>query len=327
MQRDLNNTLIFVKVVEQGTFAAAARTLGLPNSTVSRKVKELEERLEVRLLNRNTRRVAPTEAGTLYFEHCRRIAAELDEAESAVQQLEESPRGWLRITAPYSLSVSLLAPILRDFRERYPEVRVDLVLSNDRLDLVADEIDVAIRPGILPDSTLIARRLVSFPTRVYAGREYLERYGEPLSPEELEHHHALVVSKQRREQSYSWRLRNGAVERDFPVKPVAVANDPEALFALLMAGDGLMLTTAMEDHCLIHTESIRRVLADWQGPNLDLSAVFVGGRMLSPKVRRFVDFAAERLQQWCTGGDQWCASDEQWCSGNTTAEQTLRAVK
>lgn len=299
MQRDLSNTLIFVKVVEQGTFAAAARTLGLPNSTVSRKVKELEERLGARLLNRNTRRLALTEAGALYFEHSRRIAAELDMAESAVQQLEESPRGWLRVTAPYSLTVSLLSPILRDFRARYPEVRVELVLSNDRLDLVAHEIDVAIRPGSLPDSTLIARRLASFPTRVYAGKDYLARHGEPIAPEELEHHHALVVSKQRREENYSWRLKNGDVEREFPVNPVAVANDPEALLALLINGDGLMLTTSMEDHCLIMSETIRQVLPDWRGPNLDLNAVFVGGRMLSPKVRLFVDFAAEHLQLWC----------------------------
>lgn len=303
MQRDLNNTLIFAKVVEQGTFAGAARTLGLPNSTVSRKIRELEERLGARLINRTTRRLALTEAGALYFEHSRRIAAELDEAESAVHQLEDSPRGWLRITAPYNLTVCLLSPILRDFRARYPDVRVDLVLSNDRLDLVAHEIDVAIRPGSLPDSTLIARRLASFPTLIYAGKDYLTRHGEPKAPEELAHHHALVVSRQRREGNYSWRLKNGDAEREYSVNPVAVANDPEALLALLINGDGLMLTTSMKDHCLIMSESIRQVLPGWRGPDLDLNAVFVGGRILSPKVRLFVDFAAERMQSWCSGSE------------------------
>lgn len=301
MQRDLNDTLIFVKVVELETFAAAARALSLPNSTVSRKVRELEERLGARLLNRTTRRLALTEAGARYFEHGKRIASELDEAENAVQQLESSPRGWLRITAPYNLSITLLAPILRDFRARYPEVRVDLVLNNDRLDLVSNEIDVAIRPGTLPDSTLVARRLVSIPTRVYAGEDYLTRYGEPQAPEDLEHHHTLVVNKYHREPSHSWRLRKGNVEQDFPVNPVAIANDPEALLAMLIAGDGLMLTTEMDGHCVIHTSNIRQVLPEWRGPDIELNAVYVGGRVLSPRVRAFVDFAAERMQQWSTG--------------------------
>lgn len=302
MQRDLNNPLIFVKVVELGSFAAAARTLGVPNSTVSRKLRELEERLGTRLLNRTTRRLALTEAGTIYYEHCKRIATDLDEAENAVQQLGGAPRGWLRITAPYTVTVTTLAPILHDFRRRYPDVQVDVVLSNERLDLVAHDIDVAIRFGSLPDSSLVARRLASFSTHIYASEGYLSRHGEPESPEELEQHHALVHAHYRRGQGYAWPLRNGSAEREAPVTPVVVANDPQVLQWLLAADGGLMLTTGLNAQCFMEPIRVRRVLTSWRGPDVDLNAVFMGGRVLSPKVRVFVDFVAEQIQGWCTDG-------------------------
>ena len=162
MARDLNDTLVFVKVVEQGSFIAAAKTLRLPKTTVSRKVQELETRLGAQLLHRTTRKLGLTEAGNVYYEHSQRIARELDEAESAVTQLQGGPRGWLRITAPYSLGIERIAPLLGEFHARHPEVRVEMLLSNEPLDLIDREIDVALRVGNLPDSNLIARRLASF---------------------------------------------------------------------------------------------------------------------------------------------------------------------
>ena len=145
MARDLNDTLIFVKVVELGSFIAAARSLRLPKTTVSRKVQELETRLGAQLLHRTTRKLGLTEAGNIYFDHCQRIARELDEAESAVGQLQGGPRGWLRFTAPYSAGVIWIAPLLGEFRARYPEVRVEMILTNETLDLIDKEIDVALR--------------------------------------------------------------------------------------------------------------------------------------------------------------------------------------
>src|SRR5512145_1001731 len=147
MTRDLNDTLIFAKVVEHGSFVSAARALRLPKTTVSRKVQELETRLGAQLLHRTTRKLGLTEAGNVYFEHSQRIARELDDAENAVGQLQGGPRGWLRITTPYSFGVTWIAPLLGEFYARYPEVRVEMMLSNERLDLIDKEIDVALRIG------------------------------------------------------------------------------------------------------------------------------------------------------------------------------------
>jgi LysR family transcriptional regulator, regulator for bpeEF and oprC len=302
MTRDLNDTLVFVKVVQHGSITAAARVLDLPKTTVSRKLRTLEDRLGARLLNRTTRRLALTEAGTVYYEHSRKIAAELEEAESAVHQLEGNPRGWLCVTAPYSLGTGLLAPFLHEFRARYPEVRVEVVLSNDVLDLVHEGIDVALRIGDLPDSTLIARRLVNWPTRVFASEGYLARFGEPLLPEDLTHHQALAHPLHRNNHGYRWRLNDGNEEREFEVTPVVVANDPEMLLPLLAADQGLMLAPEVIVRCYAGGAGgarVRPVLDAWRGPDMGLSAVYVGGRVLSPKVRAFVDFVAEQLHIQC----------------------------
>jgi DNA-binding transcriptional LysR family regulator len=296
MARDLNDTLMFVKVVEQGSFTAAARQLGLPKTTVSRKVLELEARLGAQLLMRTTRRIGLTEAGTVYYEHCKRIARELEEAEGAVNQLQSGPRGWLRVTVPVSLGLVALGPLLTEFRSRYPEVRLDLVLSNDLLDLIGEEIDVALRFGSLPDSTLVARNLGSYRPYIYASPAYIARHGEPLTPEDLEHHHALVMPHHRRGQRWSWTLGDGERSADFPLRPLMVANDPFALKPALLSGEGLMLATPMVVGAELASGCVRRVLAGWAGPIVELNAVFPRGSVLSPKVRAFVDFLLERME-------------------------------
>src|SRR3546814_929727 len=188
MARDLNDTLVFVKVVEQGRFIAAARTLRLPKTTVSRKVQELEARLGAQLLHRTTRKLGLTEAGNVYYEHSQRIARELDEAESAVSQLQGGPRGWLRDTAPYSLGIERIAPLLGEFHARHPDVRVEMMLSNEQVDLIDKEIDVALRMGSLPDSNLVARKLAVLRTQVNASPAYPESHGEPLPQAHQQHH-------------------------------------------------------------------------------------------------------------------------------------------
>ena len=295
MPRDLNDTLIFVKVVEHGSFTAAARQLRLPKTTVSRKVQDLEQRLGAQLLQRTTRKLGLTEAGNVYYEHSQRIARELDEAESAVGQLQGGPRGWLRITAPYSVGITWIAPLLGEFHALHPEVRVEMLLSNESLDLISKEIDVALRVGTLPDSNLTARRLSVFRTQVYASPLYLERHGEPLHPDDLQHHRALAMQKQRRNGGYSWPLSDGKRTVDFAVDPVLVANDPIALRGALLCGEGLMLCTDITVKAFAEMGQVRRVLAGWTGPELDFNAVFTRGSVPSPKVRAFVDFLVERL--------------------------------
>lgn len=297
MNRDLNDSLIFAKVVEQGSFIAAARALGLPKTTVSRKVQDLEQRLGARLLHRTTRRIGLTEAGSVYHEHCQRIARELEDAESAVGQLQSGPRGWLRFTVPYSLGITWIAPLLGEFHAEYPEIRLDMHLGNEQLDLIAGEADLALRIGALPDSNLVARKLGSLRTQVFASPAYIARYGEPAHPDELQLHRTLALRKSRNAQShrFSWPLSDGGPLRDFVVDPLLVANDQAALNSALMSGEGLLLTGDVMAKPFVEAGMVQRVLAGWTGPELDVNAVFPGGRLVSPKVRAFVDFLVAKL--------------------------------
>jgi DNA-binding transcriptional LysR family regulator len=296
MSRDLNDTLIFVKVVEHGSFISAARALRLPKTTVSRKIQDLEARLGAQLLRRTTRKLGLTEAGNVYFEHSQRISRQLDEAEHAVGQLQGGPRGWLRVTAPFSFAVGWISPLVGEFHARYPEVRLEMVLDNKPLDLIGKEIDIALRFGSLPDSTLVARRLALFRTQVYASPEYLARHGEPLHPDDLQHHRALSMERSRRNGGgYAWTLSDGERTADYRVDPLLVANDPAALRGALLGGEGLMLAADVLVKPYAEQGCVRRVLAGWTGPSAELNAVFPPGQGKSPKVRAFVDFLVERL--------------------------------
>lgn len=295
MTHDLNDTLIFVKVVEQGSFIAAANVLGLPKTTVSRRVQELEARLGAQLLHRTTRKLGLTEAGGIYFEHCQRIAHELDEAESAVGQLHSGPRGWLRFTVPYSVGITWIAPLLGPFHELYPEIRVDMHLSNEPQDLINGDFDLALRAGTLPDSSLVARKLGTMRTRIFASPHYIQRHGEPLHPDELQYHRILAIRKVRTGHRFSWPLDDGSGLKEFPVTPLLVANDPAALTGALLCGEGLVLTGDVMVKPFIESGAVQRVLAGWTGPEYDFNAVFPGGRHTTPKVRAFVDFLVQRL--------------------------------
>lgn len=293
---DLNDTLIFVKVVEQGSFTGAARSLCLPKTTVSRRVQDLETRLGAQLLYRTTRKLSLTESGNVYFEHCQRIAHQLDEAERAVAQLQGAPRGWLRFTAPYAIGVTWIAPLLGDFYALYPEVRIDMVLSNEDLDLIDERIDLALRIGPLPDSRLAARRLAVFRSHIYATPAYLVRHDTPQHPDELHRHRALAMHTARRSGGdYFWTLSNGAHSGDFAIDPVLVANGPSPLKSALLSGEGLMLASEVTLKAEADSGRVQRVLPDWVGPMLDFNAVFVRGRVESPKVRAFIDFLVNRL--------------------------------
>ena len=295
MAPDLNDTLTFVKVVEERSFTAAARVLRLPKTTVSRKVRELEQRLGAQLLHRTTRRLGLTEAGAVYFQRCKKIAQALIDAETTVGQLQGKPRGTLRITSYSSLMLSLIAPLLGEFRTLYPDVRVDLILSHLTLDLVGEEIDLALRLGPLPDSSMTARRLAVVPNRIYASKDYLARHGEPKHPDELRQHFALATRVAQRDSGYAWPMSDGGALEYYEINPVILADDPEVLKEPLFAGAGLMMATdmIMERHAA--EGLVWPVLPGWLGRCPELYAVFPGGHVQPPKVRAFVDFLLHRL--------------------------------
>lgn len=297
--QDLNDTIAFVKVVEEGSFTKAARRLRLPKTTLSRKVRDLEQRLGIQLLHRTTRRIGLTEAGTVYFDRCRRIAEELEQAESAVAQLRDAPRGWLRITTPPSFGMKVIAPLLPDFRSRYPDVRIDLVLSHENLDLVARDIDLAIRMGALQDSSMAARKLGVLHRHVYAAPSYCAAHGLPGHPDALICHLTLANMTARRPSGFAWRLfrTDGGQpgEVDAVIDPVMSADDPEMLVPTLLAGGGLVLATDFAMRSYRSAGQVQRVLDGWKGSDVDLHAVFPGGRIQPPKVRSFLDFLATRI--------------------------------
>src|SRR5258707_11110449 len=187
---DLNEVLVFVRVVQAGSFTKGAAQLGMPKSTVSRKVSELEERLDARLLQRTTRKLSLTDVGRTYYDYCARIVGEVEDAERAVSSLQETPRGLLRVTAP--INVAFLGPIVSDFLKRYPEVRLELFCTGRAVDLVEERFDLGIRVGTLADSTLIAKSLGRVGWLLVATPAYLEKRGRPPTPDDLSQHHCMV---------------------------------------------------------------------------------------------------------------------------------------
>jgi DNA-binding transcriptional LysR family regulator len=295
MLADLNDTLTFVRVVEDGSFTAAARELRLPKTTVSRRIRELEARLGAQLLNRTTRRLSLTEAGSVYFQQCRHVAQTLTNAEAAVGQLQGRPRGTLRIASSYSVMLNLVGPLLADFRALYPEVQIDLALSHRTLDLVEEQIDVALRMGPLIDSAMVARRLAVFPNRIYASPAYLAKHGEPEHPFDLRRHFALITRVSRRGGGYTWSMRKDGVTESYEITPVIEADDPEVLKAPLFAGAGLMMATDMIMARHVADGLVRPVLPGWLGRCPELHALFPRGHVQPPKLRALIDYIVERL--------------------------------
>jgi DNA-binding transcriptional LysR family regulator len=295
MTRDLNDTLAFIRVVEDGSFTAAARELRLPKTTISRRIRELEQRLGAQLLHRTTRRLSLTEAGSVYFQQCRQIPQTLADAEASVGQLQGHPRGTLRVTSSYSLMLSLVGPLLAEFRDRYPDVRIDLILSHRTLDLLEDQIDVALRMGTLVDSAMVTRRLAVLPNRIYASPAYLAEHGEPQHPLELRRHFALVTRVARRGAGYAWPMHRDGVTESYEITPVIEADDPEVLKAPLFAGAGLMMATDMIMARHAAEGLVRPILPGWLGRCPELHALFPRGHVQPPKLRAFVDFMVQRL--------------------------------
>lgn len=287
---DLNELLVFAKVVQAGGFTAAARGLRMPKSTVSRKVSELEERVGAQLLQRTTRKLRLTEVGRAYYEHCARIVAEAEAAELAVTRLQAAPHGLLRVTAP--LTFSLLGPLVADFMKSYPEVQLELVCTDRAVDLVEEGFDVAIRAGRLADSSLIARRLGSIERLVVAAPSYIKSRGAPKAPKELEKHDCLLFGAGR--EGNVWSLNAGNRSVEVSIHSRLVVNEPDLLRAVTLAGGGVALLPNILCTTDLSTGRLQRILPDWASPGAPVHAVYSSSRHHSPKVTAFVDFLRER---------------------------------
>lgn len=291
----LGDIAVFVRVVEAGGFTAAADRLGLTQSAVSKSVGRLEERLGTRLLNRSTRRLSLTEAGAALYERGRRALAEIEEAELQVARLQTEPRGILRVSAPTSFGILHVAPLLPEFLDRYPALTVDLQLDDRLTDLVEEGFDCAIRIKELGDSTLVAKRLASCRQLICASPEYLKRAGTPTTPEQLKKHQVLVYTY--RAALGEWVLR-GPDGKKTKIETSArfSSNSGLALVQAALNGFGIVVPPAFYVGRELRERELVSIMDDYAVlPTLGIHAVYPERRHLSPKVRAFVDFLAERI--------------------------------
>lgn len=289
---DLNETLIFTRIVQTGSFTAAARGLGMPKSTVSRKLSELEERLGTRLIQRTTRKLNLTDVGRAYFQDCERVVAQLEEAELSVADAQGEPRGLLRITTP--LNFGFIGGIVAEFIRNYPHVQVELVCTDRMVDLVAEGFDVGVRAGRLADSTMIARLLGTGHGLPVASPAYTEVRGEPGTPDELRAHDCILFGGGG--EGRSWTLKSGSTTLEVPVRPRLLINDMEVMREAALSGVGIAILPAhncVED---LRAGRLIRLLPEWTLPETPTYAVYPSTRHLSPKVKVFLELLQERLK-------------------------------
>ena len=293
---DLTSLAAFVQVVELRSFTAAARASGTTTSSVSKRVARLEERLGIRLVERTTRALAPTEAGQAFYERSTRILRDLDEAELAVTQLGGAPRGTLRVTAGTLLGEGPLGPLLGAFSDAYPELSVEVDLSDRMVNLVDEGFDVGVRAlelGAIPDSSLIVRRIATVGTVVCGAPSYLARRGVPATIEDLADHDCLHHGGLPLHREWSFKTPEGL--RPAPVRPRLQINGAAALRAAAIAGHGLLRSSRVALHEAIRTGALVPVLEELDTIDLGLFTVHPAGKQGLPKVEAFVDFLAREL--------------------------------
>ena len=293
---DVDALVIFATVVERGGFTAAAAALSIPKTTVSRKVALLEERLGTRLLQRTTRRIALTDFGQAYLIHCQRIVDELRAAEATTVATRAEPGGLLRVTTSVLLAQSFLTPMLADFVQTYPAVRLELDVSNRVVDLLESRFDLAFRAGRLPDSGLIAHSLGVGYDGLYASPEYLRAMPCPQSPEELAGHALIQNGRiQSGSSALSWTLRQKTQVREIPVVPRVAVSD--ALSALVFAqhGRGIARLPTFVAAPSVLDGSLVPILPEWTASEIEVHALFPSGKGLNVTIRKLVDFASARL--------------------------------
>lgn len=296
---------LFLSVVQIGSLSGAGRQAGLSPASVSRQITALEDDFGVRLLNRTSRRLSLTEAGQVYLERAERLLQDFDEMRDAVSQLAIRPRGILRIQSRISLGTQHVAPLIPTFLAQYPDLKIDLWLTDNDLDLTEHGIDLAIRTGDVADSLLIGRRLASSPRVVCASPEYWAQHGKPKKPEAIKDHNCLTYRFEFGTAAALWQFRNDeGLAIDIPVTSNFQTNNGEALRLAALSGLGVALLPAwsVKEHLISGT--LERVLSEYQTTVSDLDtgiyAVYLSRRNLSLKTRLFIDYLADEFskQNW-----------------------------
>ena len=293
MAADLDSLVIFARIVEAGSFSEAARRLKLPVSTVSRRLAELEGRLGVRLLQRSTRSLRLTDIGTDVFEQARRGAEISDAVESIVSHRRTDVSGALRLSAPPSISDSLMAPLIGTFQAAHPDVRVQLFVTSRPIDLIADGVDLAVRIGPIDEPTLVVRRIMSYRHQLLASPAYLERHPAPQTPDDLLDHRLLAFSFRQPRKQWTFVEASGTAQRTVSFAPYLEMNDYAGLAPALLAGVGIGDLPPIVLPGLVQDVRLVEVMPRWRFAALDLSLVHLGNRYLPRPVRVFADLFAK----------------------------------
>ena len=290
---DLNDIVVFTKVVETRSFTGAAELLGLPKSTVSRKLAQLEERLGVRLVQRTTRKLALTDIGEAYYQRCQRIVADVAAAEQLVTDMQATPRGRLRLTAPIDISSAYLGDIVAAFIAVHPEVNVEIEATDRIVDLIEDGFDLAVRFGPMPESTLIAVRLCGINGILCAAPNYLARRGRPRTIEELDAHERVLFTPSSRVQT--WTLINGDSSYEFSRPAHFASNNFSAVRDVVLAGGGIAVMSDFMVADDIRTGLLSHVMSEWVTRPNDVHAVYPARQNLPPRLALFLEHLTKSL--------------------------------
>lgn len=295
---DLNRVSAFVRVVHDGSFTAAAKTLGLPKSSISRSVAQLEQDLGIRLLHRTTRQLHLTDAGSAFYERVSRALGDIDEATSAAADTQIELSGSVRVTAPVDLGIWALAPIVARFARKHPKIRVDLSLTGRVVDLVAEGFDLAVRAGPLRDSSLIARRIGELKSRPYASPRYIARRGEPRSVADLADHDCVLFRSSSGKARWELTTKNGELASVDVSGPVST-DDMSFVRKSVLAGIGIGLLPTFLGARAEQAGRIVRVLRDWEFNGAVLHLAYPSAQFVPQRVMVLREHLASKLVHVC----------------------------
>ncbi len=292
----LDNVAVFVRVVELGNLSAAGRDMRISPAVASNRIKELEKHLGVRLFNRTTRQLMPTEQGRVFYDGARKVLEAVADAEAAVSALSGQPRGTIRVTAPLGLGRRMIASGIPEFRARYPDIEVRLRLSDHEVDIMKEGIDVAFRLGLLEDSSLRMRGVMDCERVLVAAPRYLEDHGEPQSPEDLLKHDCLMLRYPGAREHF-WTLQTASGPRKLDVRGPYDSDDGDVLTGWAIAGHGIILKPRFEVEPFIRDFRLKVILQDAPPQPVQLAAVYPHRQYQDTKVRLLLDFMADRCQR------------------------------
>lgn len=284
---------MFVRIVETGSFSTVARQLGTTQPTVSKQLTALEKRLGTRLLQRSTRKLSVTEAGQAFYQRCKHIVDEVRDAEGTLGQMNSTFGGRIHVNASITFGEMFLTPLVLQFQERYPDLSFELTVNDRFIDLLEEGVDVAIRIGRMNDSSLVARRLGSTRRVTVATPAYLEKHGTPRQPMDLGDHNCLLYSYL--STGNEWQFEGPGGEIRVRVSGSLMSNNGHMLLEAVRAGVGIAMGPDWLMHELLASGEIRAILPEYAPKALDISAVYPSNRLLSAKVRAFIDFLQEEF--------------------------------